>query len=208
MSFHKMEIPMEKVIPMYLRNLIQSRCNYQRAFQPFFSDFGVSSHESSIGHLYKLSFQPSGEELEADLSVVDLENPDEKKQVVGIFESVYWSGSPDSNLELSFRVSGKNKAIIQEALCLPKEPVQVVAHWAIYDCFFPTGKYFKSFYMIEKPLVFGLQDAVQIVVNYAHVGERSLYEVYMPLIPKSEVPNQALGCVFRPGGKEFKLPLE
>ena len=190
---------MEKSVSMYLRNLIQLRCNPQRALQPVLTSFR-SSRDIAVGHLYALAFQPAGQELEADLSVVDPENPDKKIQAVGLIENVDWSG-PNAVIKVSMRVSSKNKAIIQEALCLPKEPLLVEAQWAVYDYDFPAGKYFKVFYTIDKPLVLGLEHSVYIN-NYAEECEGNfLHEIYLPLLPEIEYPRSGIRLYF-PYGRQ------
>ena len=104
--------------------------------------------DAKIGYLLSLSL--NDQELEADLSVRDPQNPDKKSNAVAVIENMRWEGLPTDPISLCGRISTKNKATMQEVFCSSSEGVKIEAEWVVFEYDYHTGKYFRSFYTNKK----------------------------------------------------------
>lgn len=152
-----------------------------------------------VGHLNKLTFSNAGKDLEVDTSVPDPLDPESKVKVAGVFDFISWEGSPTDPINFSFRVSPKNKALMQSALSSLTGGSEVELEWLIYDYDYTEKKYYKHFHTSEAKIRCVITKGSQIKINSEadRVIQQPLnFLVSGSLTPKSEGAEQDLHIAY------------
>lgn len=175
--------------------LIDADCDIENTF--FQKNF------SKVGHVVKFSI--NGKELVNDSSVWNPQNPTQSSPVVGIIEIIRWDGKRSDNIEISMRVSAKNKALLQEYFCSSKGDPQLEVEWVLYEYDHAEKKYFRSFYTDTKPvkLTIGKDNLCYISRDIDRYNPNGFYIIELALSPVKGAEEQELSFAFRAGGKTF-----
>ena len=135
--------------------VVNVACNVKAAY-----DF-ESGNPANIGHILKFSFPNSGEELEADIEVLD---PMTTKplHVVAIVESAVWDGGRSDTLHLVGRVSAKNRANLKTALVDAAE-VKLKYNIKCYD--HDAEEYYEHFHTHDEELAFVVTEGSRVFID-------------------------------------------
>ncbi len=162
-----------------------------------------------VGHLLKLSI--NGKDLVPDTPRWNPQYPDKKSEVVGIIERIIWDGKPTDPLDMTLRLSFKNKASLLECFCSSKGRPEIVAEWVIYDYDYNDNSYFPTFYT---------KGPVKLTLNTNNVpfyispepdrryGAGPVnFALDMSLSPQKGSEEQQLFLAFSASGKTFTRPI-
>lgn len=161
-----------------------------------------------IGYFLKLSF--GNKTLEADTRVRDPQDPDKEINVVVVIDRLDWDGLPTSYFQISGRVSSKNRALMQEALCSSNGKFELEAEWVFYEYDYDEGKYFRSFYTNQKGVKLNFIDGNRVYISPKPDREIKLpvnFMFDMILQPDTESTGQKLSCAFSASGTTFSRPV-
>lgn len=129
-------------------DLIDAECDFKKTI-----DFKVTN-KAIVGVLLSLKFTNCGISLEADTKVADPLNPNSTIPVVGIFESIAWTGEPNDPIVIKGKVTGGNKNKFAQAFSSPDGGAEIEAGWCVYQYDDNAKKYFEHFHTDKKGLKF------------------------------------------------------
>lgn len=151
-----------------------------------------------LGYITQLDFTGSGTKLTADTEIADPENPDQKVKVLGVMDGlICWEGGPADSIEIIFRVSSKNKAIIRNCVTSLTGGADVDAAWVLTDYDSEGKKYFKKFHTDGKAVKLVITNGTKVDVNEipnTDVIQPQNYTVAISLTAKGEAGKQELFC--------------
>lgn len=154
---------------------------------------------AKVGHLLGLSFTNCGKDLVADTPVPNPESPDDKINVVGVFDHIYWEGGPTEPVFMEIRISPKNKATLQEALSSTTGGAEIAANWAVYDYDYGDKKYFMTFHSDGNNINFVPTKGTKITISPQPdtvIQQPVNYIVNMSLTAKSESEDQEVNIAY------------
>lgn len=159
----------------------------------------VLGNTVKIGHLLKLSFSNAGKDLVADTPVPNPMDPESKINVAGVFDHIAWEGGPTDPTQLSFRLSPKNKATLQEALSSLTGGSEVEVEFVVYDYDYSEKKYFKHFHTKDEKLKYVITKGTKVSINTEPdrvIQQPMNFQVNASLTGKSEGDEQELHIAY------------
>ena len=173
---------------------------------PFYPNCSSNDRKGKIGQMLKFTFPSLSKELVADLPAFDPEDFSRQFKVVGAIEYIEWDGGANDEIILTFNISQRNKALLQEALNSVTQQIDIEAGWVIYDYEYLENKYFKRLYTDKKPLnlLIGNQAQVYIAEDPSRTFEGPMtFMSTISLIPNCDAGEQNLYFAFSPSGTKF-----
>lgn len=165
-------------------------------------NFNVNATEK-VGHIKKVSFTNAGVDLVADTSVPNPTDPSAKVDIIGAFDRNLWDGSPSDPVLFQFRVSQKNRSLINSVLADEKGGAEVEIEWVLYDYNFGKKKYFEFVTTKEVKIKFVIpqeKGAFTVEEKPAEdVPQPRNYVAYAKLNPISENEEQVLHIAYEEG---------
>jgi hypothetical protein len=159
----------------------------------------VKNERKTIGHLLKVKFSNSGKELVADTDVQDPMNEENLVTVVGVFDNdLGWEGSPDDALLANFRLSLKNKAIMQRELSALNGGAEIELSFVVYE-YGENEQYFKHFHTKEEEIKCVLTKNTKVFVSprpATDVKGNVTYQVNCSLSGKSKGKEQVFHIAY------------
>jgi hypothetical protein len=153
----------------------------------------------TVAHLLSLSFTNAGIDLVADTSVLNPESPEEDVSVIGVFDHISWKGATDNPVEMQFRLSPANGAIMNEAIASPTGGSEIKAKWVLYKYDEVKKVYFKAFDSDEQDILFKLTEGTTArVEDEANLDIKSPknFSAILSLTGNSEGAKQKLNVAF------------
>jgi hypothetical protein len=178
--------------------IIEKECDLRNVF---------CSNDARMGYFLRLSI--GDKTLEADIPVRD---PQEEKKInaIAVIERIRWDGLAHSPIEVSGRLSAKNKALLQEAFASANGRVELEAEWIIYEYDYDARKYYRSFHTDKKMIKLTITENSYVYISPEQdlmFKSPVIFSFEWSLTADNECRDQKLSFAYSSSGKVLSRPI-